>query len=176
MTDRDPTETINVDRYGHATIPWSRAHDVLVNEKLGPTTPGVLGTTSPDARPHATGIGAQFLDGDLYFTSGPGTRKSRNLAANPAATLAVRVGGMDLVFDGDVERVTDLPTLERLAAIYRGGHWPATVDTEERAFTAPFSAPTAGPPPWYVYRLVFHSVLGLGLVEPHGATRWRFAR
>ncbi|WP_425456974.1 pyridoxamine 5'-phosphate oxidase family protein [Actinomadura hallensis] len=41
----------------------------------------------PDGRPHAAGVGALWYDGDLYFTSGPGTRKSRDLAANPACSL-----------------------------------------------------------------------------------------
>lgn len=45
-----------------------------------------LGTVGVDGRPHAAGLRPLYLDGDLYLTSGPGTRKSRNLAANPACT------------------------------------------------------------------------------------------
>ena len=48
-----------------------------------------LGTVGPDGRPHAAGVGAIFIDGDVYFTSGPKTRKSRNLAANPASSISV---------------------------------------------------------------------------------------
>jgi hypothetical protein len=33
---------------------------------------------------------------------------------------------------------------------------------------------TAGPPPWFVYRLAAHNSTALGTVEPGGATRWRF--
>ena len=43
------------------------------------------------------------------------------------------------------------------------------------AFTAPFSAPSAGPPPWYLYRLTLHTAVGVATAEPHGATRWDFA-
>lgn len=33
---------------------------------------------------------------------------------------------------------------------------------------------SAGPPPWYLYRLKVHTAFGVGLREPHGASRWRF--
>lgn len=106
--------------------------------------------------------------------SGPGTRKSRNLAANPICTIAAALRGIDLVFEGEATRVTDGPTLERLAALYRAQGWPAEV--EEDAFTAPYSAPSAGPPPWYLYRFTFHTAFGVAGEKPGGATRWRFGR
>lgn len=43
-------------------------------------------------------------------------------------------------------------------------------------FTAPFSAPSAGPPPWHAYRFIFHTAVGVATAEPNGATRWRFTR
>ncbi len=65
-------------------------------------------------------------------------------------------------------------SLERLAALYRAGGWPAEVEGD--AFTAPYSAPSAGPPPWHLYRFTFHTAFGVAGEEPYGATRWRFAR
>jgi hypothetical protein len=85
MTDPAPVEVTNLDRYGSPPLPWSRPHDRLVANPAQPGTPYFLGTSRPDGRPHAASVGAQWLDGDLYFTSGPGTRKARNLAANPAS-------------------------------------------------------------------------------------------
>lgn len=171
MTDRQPEETTNLDIYGNADLTWSRAVEAL----SGPPTEELtwfLGTVRPDGRPHAAGCGALYLDGDLYFTSGPGTRKARNLAENPACTISVRMTGIDLVFEGEADRVTDRETLERAAARYREGGWPAEVEAD--AFTAPFSAPSAGPAPWHLYRFIFHTVVGVATAEPHGATRWRF--
>lgn len=168
-----PGETRNLDRYGDAELPWSRAEDALA----GPPTPELtyfLGTCRPDGTPHAAGIGAQWLAGYLYFTSSPAARKARDLAVNPRCTISVRLPGIDLVLDGDAARVTDPGTLERVAAGYRDGGWPAQVEGE--AFTAPFNAPSAGPPPWHVYRFTFHTVVGVATVEPYGATRWRFPR
>ncbi|MFD0854747.1 hypothetical protein ACFQ07_21085, partial [Actinomadura adrarensis] len=60
-------------------------------------------------------------------------------------------------------------------ASYREGGWPVEVDTEAPGFTAPFSAPSAGRPPWHLYRLDFHTAFGVATTEPHGATRWRFS-
>jgi len=47
---------------------------------------------------------------------------------------------------------------------------------EGEAFTAAFSAPSAGPPPWQLYRFTFHIAFGVATAEPYGATRWRFER
>ena len=171
MADREPTETTNIDIYGNAALPWSRALKALAVPPTENLT-WFLGTVRPDGRPHATGVGAQYIDGDVYIVSGPGTRKSRNLAADPACTIAVRLKGIDLTFEGEAKRVTDAETLEPVAARYREGGWPVEVD--EDAFTAPFSAPSAGPPPWYLYRFTYHTVFGVAGEEPHGATRWRF--
>jgi hypothetical protein len=174
MRDREPVETTNLDIYGNEALPWSRARDALASAGAAETDRFFLGTVGPDGRPHAAGVGALWHDGDFYIVSGPGTRKSRNLASNPACTIAAALSGIDLTFEGEAARVTDGPTLERLAEAYRTGGWPAEVEGD--AFTAPFSAPSAGPPPWYVYRVTFHTVFGVASEEPHGATRWRFAR
>src|SRR6266542_4861036 len=172
MTDRMPVEVTNLDRYGSAALPWSRPHDLLIGGSPTPDITFFLGTSRPDGRPHAAGIGALWLDGDLYFTSGPQTRKARNLAANPACTISVKLEGIDLILEGEATRVTDQPTLETVARLYREGGWPAQVEGD--AFTAPFSAPSAGPPPWQLYRFTFHSAFGVATAEPYGATRWRF--
>lgn len=172
MPDRQPIEVTNLDRYGHEALPWSRPYDLLAGGSPGPGTTFFLGTVGPGGRPHAAGVGAVWSAGDLYFTSGPGARKARNLAANPACTISVRLDGIDVVFEGEARIADDPDTLERLAAIYREAGWPA--DVEGDAFTAPFSAPSAGPPPWHLYRCRFHTVFGVATEEPHGATRWRF--
>jgi pyridoxamine 5'-phosphate oxidase-like protein len=173
MPDREPIETTNLDTiYGLEAIPWSRARDVLAVGALGPEAHFFLGTVRPDGRPHAAGIGAAWYDGELYFQSGPKTRKARNLAANAACTISGSLPGMDLVFEGEARRVADTPTLEAVAAVYRGGGWPVQVEGD--AFTAPYSAPSAGPPPWHLFRLTTHTVFGVASAEPYGATRWRF--
>lgn len=173
MTDRTPSEITNLDRYGSAALPWSRPRDLLAASATSNTT-FFLGTVRPDGRPHAAGIGALWHDGDLYVVSGPETRKGRNLAANPACTISVKLEGIDLVLEGEASRVTDRPMLEEVARLYHETGWPAEVEGD--AFTAPYSAPSAGPPPWQLYRFTFHTAFGVTTAEPHGATRWRFDR
>jgi hypothetical protein len=166
-------ETTNLDIYGHDPLPWSRVLDALAVTD-DPDVRFFLGTVRSDGIPHAAGIGAAWADDTLWLVSGPNTRKSRNLAANPACTVSCRLPGIDVVFEGRADRVTDADTLERIAAVYRDLGWPAQVDGD--AFTAPYSAPSAGPPPWYLYRFTFHTAFGVAGTEPGGATRWRLDR
>jgi hypothetical protein len=175
MADIDPIEVTNLDIYGNAALEWSRARAQL-SRWNGPEVSHFLCTTRPDGRPHVAGVGAAWLDGDLYIVSGDQTRKSKNLAAHPACSIAVRLPGIDVTLDGSATRVTDTPTLERLAALYRQLGWPAEVDVAAQGFTAAFSAPSAGPPPWQLYRFVFRTAIGVASAEPFGATRWRFGR
>jgi hypothetical protein len=176
MTDNmpEPISTRNLDRYGSAELPWSRPRDVLAADTPGIDLTFFVATVRPDGRPHTAGVGAVWVDDALYFVSGPGTRKSRNLAVNPACSISVRLRGIDLTLEGDAHRVTDPSTVERLAAVYRTGGWPA--EAQGDALTAPFSAPSAGPAPWHLYRLTLHTAVGVASAEPHGATRWDFSR
>ncbi|HEV7648492.1 MAG TPA: pyridoxamine 5'-phosphate oxidase family protein [Actinophytocola sp.] len=174
MTDtvNEPISTTNLDRSGSAELPWSRARDVLSGDTPTADLTFFVATVRPDGRPHSAGVGAVWVDGSLYFVGGPGTRRSRNLAANPVCSVSARMRGIDLVLEGEARRVTDSATLERVAAVYRSG-WPVTVEGD--AFTSPYSAPSAGPPPWHLYRLMLHTAFGVATAEPHGATRWDFA-
>lgn len=170
---REPREATNLaELYDQDPMPWSRVADALGGASVAPEVPCFLGTARPDGRPHSAGIGVAHCDGDLYFTSGPGTRKARNLSANAACTLSLRLEGVDVVFEGEAHRVTDRETLAAVAAVYRDGGWPA--QPEGDALTAPFSAQSAGPPPWHLYRFTPRTAFGVGLREPHGASRWRF--
>ena len=172
MSEREPNQVINLDRYGFPALPWSRPREALTAGSPSPNATFFLGTVGPGGKPHAAGVGALWHDGDLYFTSGPGMRKARDLAADPACTISVRLEGIDLVLEGSAARVTDRPTLELMAGKYRDGGWPAEVADD--AFTAPFSAPSAGPPPWHLYRFTPRVATGVATAEPYGATRWVF--
>ncbi len=178
MTHREPVATVNLDQYGHAALPWSLVTDALDTRPTKPDVPGqdfftVLGTVLPDGRPHAASVGVMWIDGAWYVVSGPGTRKSRNLANNPACTLTAKLPGIDVVFMGEAHRVTDAKTLEGVAAVYRGVGWPAEVDGD--TFTAPYTAPSGGPPPWYLYRITCQQAFGVASAPPlDGATKWVF--
>ena len=52
-----------------------------------------------------------------------------------------------------------------------GGWAPIVADG---GFTHKYSAPSAGPPPWYVYEFTPEDVYAVATKEPGGATRWTF--
>lgn len=133
-----------------------------------------LATLGADGSPHLTGIGAMWVDGAFWFETGETSRKGRNLARDPRCTLSVATHEFDLVVEGRAEVVRDPATVADMAARWAAEGWPAEVDDTGTAITAEYSAPSAGPPPWAVYRLVPSSAVALATVEPGGATRWTF--
>ena len=133
-----------------------------------------LASINPDGSPHVTGIGALWANGCFWFETGKDTRKGRNLARDPRCTLSVAAQEFDLVVEGEAILVTDPATVADLAGRWAAEGWPARVDDTGVALTAEYSAPSAGPPPWHVYRLTPRTATALGVIDPGGATRWRF--
>jgi hypothetical protein len=133
-----------------------------------------LTTVDPDGAPHTAGVGALWVDDAYWFQTGPGTRKARNLAHDPRCSIAVATQDFDLVVEGTATPVTDPETVAAMAARWAEGGWPARPDETGRAITAEFSAPSAGPPPWTVYRLTPVKATAVSTVDPGGATRWTF--
>ena len=175
LTPRE-TKNLSMEQYGLEPLSWERARKSLEAEsKLqGPSGDGHphthwLITVRADGRPHIMPVGAAW-DGEKYYVvSGPGTQKSTNLARDPRCSIAVAAQGMDIVLDGEVSRITDETRLREIAALF--DDWGPTV--RDGAFTHEYSAPSAGPPPWYVYEFTPKTVFGLGTAEPYGATRWK---
>jgi PPOX class probable F420-dependent enzyme len=169
------------DLYGTPLLDWDRIEAHLARGlSQAPETGGPnrhtcwLATINRDGSPHVTGVGALWVDGALWFESGKGTRKGRNLARDPRCTLSVAAHEFDLVVNGEARIVTDASTVAAMAARWAAAGWPVGVDETGVALTAEFSAPSAGSPPWFVYRLTPHEATALLTVEPGGATRWRF--
>ena len=162
----------NLDIYGHDAIPWSRPLKQLEVQAREGNRTCWLATASPDGIPHLAAVGGIWVDGQFYFTSGPRTRKSRNLAANANCAISVSLDDIDVVVEGTAHKVTDTTTLERVANLYASLGWPA--HASGGAITAEFSAPSAGPGPWDLYAIAATTAVGVATKEPHGATRWRF--
>ncbi len=175
-------ETTNLDTiYGSPPLDWGRIEGRLdAGVSQAPDTGGPnrhtcwLATINRDGSPHLTGVGALWADGTFWFETGGDTRKGRNLARDPRCTLSLATQEFDLVVEGEARRVTDRPTVAAMATRWAAEGWPARVDDSGQALTADFSAPSAGPPPWFVYRLTAHTATAVGTMEPGGATRWRF--
>ena len=132
-----------------------------------------LVTVNEDGSPHVTAVGALWLDGAFWFQTGA-TRKGRNVARDPRCSIAVSVRDADVVVEGDAVRVTDPDDLTRLAKAWADQGWPAERDESGSGITAPFNAPSQGPPPWNVYRIEPRSATVVSAAEPGGLTRFRF--
>ena len=169
------------DLYGTPLLDWDRIVDRLdegVSQAPGTGGPDRhtcwLATINRDGSPHITGIGAMWVDGAFWFETGEHTRKGRNLARDPRCTLSVATHEFDLVVDGEAHVVTEPAIVADMARRWSDEGWPARVDESGSAITAEYSAPSAGSPPWLVYRLAPRAATGLLTVDPGGATRWQF--
>jgi hypothetical protein len=169
------------DLYGLPLLDWASIQsrlDAGIGQGPGAGGPNRhtcwLATINRDGSPHVTGIGALWVDRAFWFESGEGTRKAQNLARDPRCTLSVATDDFDLVVDGTAGQITDPPSVAAMAQRWAVEGWPARVDETGQALTAEFSAPSAGPPPWFVYRLTPNTATALATVEPGGATRWKF--
>jgi hypothetical protein len=169
------------DLYDLPTLEWAPIEAKLASGySQAPGTGGPnrhstwIATIDADGGPHLNGIGSGWLDGAFFFETGRTSRKGRNLARDPRCTISLALEDFDLVVEGVAEVVTDPALVAKIAAIYREDGWPAEVDESGTALTAPFSAPSAGPPPWHVYRVVPKTAMVLSTVEPGGATRFTF--
>jgi len=182
MATAQPRTERNLDGYDAPQIPWEKVRKSLEQGfTQAPDTGGPnrhtswLATVRPDGRPHVMPLGAIYVDGLFYFTTGGGTRKAKNLAQNPQCVLTIATHDFDIVVEGKATRVTEPALVQRIAHIYHSEHgWPATVTDDGQSLTAPYSAPSAGPPPWDVYQITPDAVFALGTAEPYGAAHWRF--
>lgn len=95
-------------------------------------------------------------------------------ARDPRCAIAVSVRDADVVVEGHAERVTDPAVVARVARAWADGGWPAEPDPSGSGITAPFNAPSQGPPPWHVYRVAPRSATVVMGAEPGGLTRFRF--
>jgi hypothetical protein len=173
-------ETINLGaRDGLPPVDWT-----VVREKLeartapDPASPNArstwLTTLDDDGGPHVTAVGALWLDGTFWFQTGDGTRKARNVARDPRCSVALSVRDADVVLEGDAVRVTDPSAVARAAQGWADDGWPVEPDESGTGITAPFNAPSQGPPPWNVYRIDPRSMTVVSSAEPGGLTRFRF--
>jgi hypothetical protein len=177
---RTPKRTKNLDGYGAAPVEWEAVTRVVgegapqITQAPGTGGPGRhtswLATIQPDGRPHVVPLGVVWRAGFPYFTAGRGTRKAKNLARDGRAVLTVATEAFDLVVEGEATRVLDAEELGAVAEVFVEGGWPAQAVGD--ALTAPYSAPSAGPPPWDLYRLRPATVFAFGTAEPFGATRF----
>jgi hypothetical protein len=159
------------------TTPWAVALDRL--EHPAPGQNHWLATVAPDGRPHLMPIIAFWIDGAFHFLAGRGTQKGRNLAADGRCVIGtgnLTIPSMDLVVEGNAQPVSDEAAVARLVEVFGGKDWP--LEARGSDVYGPHG-PTAGPPPYAIYRLEPTKVFALpgmfGMFDTeewHQPTRW----
>jgi hypothetical protein len=133
-----------------------------------------LTTLNDDGSPHVTSVGALWHDGSCWFQTADRTRKAKNISRDPRCTVSVATKGFDVMVAGEARRVTDPKVVAEIAALWAKSGWPAEPDQSGTGITAPFNAPTLGPPPWYVYEVKPQTATAVGTTqETPGSMRWR---
>src|SRR6202046_710624 len=77
-----------------------------------------LSTVRPDGRPHVTPLLGIWLDGALYFCTGPAERKAKNHPPNPRSippTGCNKPDGLDTVVEGQAAPASDPAELRSVA-------------------------------------------------------------
>jgi nitroimidazol reductase NimA-like FMN-containing flavoprotein (pyridoxamine 5'-phosphate oxidase superfamily) len=121
---------------GRAT-PWPTALALLEKAEVF-----WLSTVRADGRPHVTPLVAVWLDEALYFCTGEGEQKEKNIQRNQHCVLTTGCNnfreGLDLVIEGDAVQVRDEARLHRLAGLWKSQYdWP--YDVRDGVFRHPGS-------------------------------------
>ena len=157
--------------------PWAKVRERLENPRADQTY--WLATVRPGGQPHVMPLIGLWIDDGFYFITGRQTRKARNLSHDQRCVVTAgskKLPSIDIVMEGAAKRVANRPQLTRVAEAYRKMGWPLKV--RGAALVGP-NAPTAGPPPYTVYKVKPDTVFGLpglagmqrGSITP---TKWRF--
>ncbi len=143
-----------------------------------------LATVTPDGRPHLMPVLAFWAEEAFHFVVGEGTRKGRNLAGNAHCVIGTEsrmLPSLDVIVEGRAEPLSDEADVQRLADHLRSNGWPLEVKGVE--VHGP-NAPTAGEPPYRIYRVVPSRAFGFpgtfGMFqfkqeELPKPTRWTFS-
>jgi hypothetical protein len=132
-----------------------------------------LSTVRPDARPHVTPVAAVWMDGSLYFSTGPSERKARNLERNARCVVTTGCNafseGLDIIVEGDAVRIEDEPTLQGLADLFASKYKGAFGFTvRDRAFSHGDGGVA------YVFEVAPVRAFSYERGEQGSATRYRF--
>ncbi len=93
---------------GSGLLPWGWAC-----ERLAGSRNYWVSTVWPDGRPHTMPVWGVWLDEGLWFSSFRGSRKARNLAAEPRCTVATQNPGQPVVVSGRGTPVLEPGALQR---------------------------------------------------------------
>ncbi|KAA1418262.1 pyridoxamine 5'-phosphate oxidase family protein [Mumia zhuanghuii] len=150
-------------------IPWED-----IRRRFSEASGYWFATTSAAGRPHVRPVLAVWVDGAAHVASAPAAAKTAHLAADGRCSLTCQADDADLVVEGVAERVSGSGDVERVAAAYASKYgWAPAV--HDGLLVGADGAPTAGPPPYEVYRIDLDRAYAFGTDGDLGprSTRWQ---
>ena len=142
-------------------LPWSWAE-----ERLAASRNYWVVTVWPDGRPHAMPVWGVWFDGAFHFGTGGDSRKGRNIAAEPRATVHLESGDEVVVLEGVMAEVTsDAKVIRRFEEVFnpKYGFEPGSEELDMAEMGA------------VVYRMAPRVAFGWTEANfPQNATRWVF--
>jgi len=169
MPEREPTTELHqqFSSDGATATPWPEARGRLETAEVY-----WLSTVRPNGRPHVTPMVAVWMDGALYFSTGSTERKAHNLAQNPHCIITTGCNhlgeGLDLVIEGEADKVTNKATLEHIADAF-ASKYDAPFNFKARDFAGSGEGGDI-----LVYEVRPTKAFGYGRGRHYSATRWRF--
>jgi PPOX class probable F420-dependent enzyme len=143
---------------GSGLLHWSWAA-----ERLTAARNYWVATVWPDGRPHIMPVWGMWDDSTLWFTSSAGSRKVRNLAADPRCCITTEDASDPVIIEGDARIATELPVLRRVVDLMN-----AKYRTDYRVdFLDPATNATIGVRPHRVFSMRAGDFTG-------SPTRWVF--
>ena len=158
VQDRTPEHERSLVGGESKTTSWEMARERLANPENPRTS--WLATTRHDGRPHLMPVNTFWIDGALHIVAGEGTRKARDLGADGRCVVGISsttLPSIDLIVEGNADPLTDDDAVRHVAEVLSAGGWP--LEAKGDKVYGP-NAPTAGPPPYSIFRIVPSTVFG----------------
>jgi general stress protein 26 len=119
---------------GSGLLPWAWAEPRLVSSRNY-----WLVSVWPDGRPHAMPVWGLWHESAFWFSSSKGSRKARNLAADPRCVVTTEDAMDPVVVEGTAELVTDPEALATMLALENAKYETSyTIDLLDPAVNSAF--------------------------------------
>jgi hypothetical protein len=97
---------------GSGLLPWSWAV-----ERLTTSQDYWVATIRPDGAPSVLPVWGAWMEGAVWFSSAFGSRRARNIAADPRCTVTNDDATQPVSLQGTAERITDPAAIEAYTAV-----------------------------------------------------------
>lgn len=77
-----------------------------------------IATTRPDRRPHLMIVWGVWWQSAFWFSTGPSTRKAKNMAVNPHCVIGTEKADEAVILEGSAEVIEDQSAWKEFAQIY----------------------------------------------------------